>query len=247
MKFKRPSRRTTVTLFVVAVVSLLLDIAFGAFRVVRTDGGEEWQSVDTVALPAPSRDGDVPVETSIANRRSRREYGTEPLSRGDLGQLLWAAQGVTRRGSGYRAAPSAGALYPLKLYVVVGTPGVEELEPGIYRYRPRRHELAMGEAGDVQQELRRASLDQEFVAEAAVDLVVCAVDARTTAKYGQRGRQRYVPMEAGHVGQNVCLQAESLGLATVTVGAFNDDRVRKAVGAPADQRPLYVVPVGTRA
>jgi SagB-type dehydrogenase family enzyme len=247
MNFERPSRRTTVTLFVVAVVSLLLNVALGAVRIVRTDGGEEWQSADTVALPAPSLDGDVSVERSIANRRSRREYGTDPLSRRDLGQLLWAAQGVTRRVSGYRVAPSAGALYPLEVYVVVGTPGVEGLEPGVYRYRPRRHELAMGEAGDVQQELRRASVDQEFVATAAVDLVVCAVDARTTAKYGQRGRRRYVPMEAGHVGQNVYLQAESLGLATVTVGAFDDDRVREAVGAPADQRPLYVVPVGTRA
>jgi SagB-type dehydrogenase family enzyme len=244
MTLGRPSRRTTLTLLVVAVVSLLFDVVFGAFRIVRTDDDANFQATDTVSLPAPNRDGDVSVERAIANRRSRREYGADPLTQRELGQLLWATQGITDAQSGFRAAPSAGALYPLEVYVVVGTPGVEGIDPDVYRYSPEGHELAAGDAGDVQQELQRAALDQEFVGDAAIDIVVCAVDERTTAKYGPRGERRYVPMEVGHAGENVYLQAEALGLATVSVGAFNDDRVRDIVGAPSNQRPLYVVPIG---
>lgn len=247
MTLERPSRRTTLTVLVVVVISLLLDLAFGAFRLVRVDGDGGVQATDTVSLPPPNRDSDTSLEAAIANRRSRRTYGSASLSRQELGQLLWAAQGVTRGVSGYRTAPSAGARFPLEVYAVVGSATVDGVDAGVYRYLPGRHELAVGAAGDVRPALRRAAVDQAFVEEAAVDLVVCAVDARTTARYGQRGARRYVPMEAGHAGQNVYLQAESLGLATVTVGAFADDRVRTIVGAPSDQRPLYIVPVGTRA
>jgi SagB-type dehydrogenase family enzyme len=246
MDVERPSRRTVLTLVAVAVLSVLLDLALGAVRIVRTDGGRGWGTTESVPLPAPSDDGDLPVEAAIADRRSRREYADRALDRRELGQLLWAAQGVTERSSGFRAAPSAGALYPLELYVVVGTPGVSDLDGGVYRYRPGPHDLVPGESGDVQPELRAAAVDQAFVGAAAIDVVVCAVDERTTGKYGERGRRRYVPMEAGHAGQNLYLQAESLGLATVSVGAFDDDRVRELVGAPADRRPLYVFPVGGR-
>jgi SagB-type dehydrogenase family enzyme len=246
MTSKQPSRRTIITLLVVVGLSVLLDLVFGAFRIVRTDGGDEWQATDVVGLPSPSRDGEVSVEKAISNRRSRRAFGERPLSRADLGQLLWATQGITERTTGYRAAPSAGALYPLEVYVVVGSPGVEGVGSGVYRYDPERHALARGSTDSVQSELRAAALDQDPVGEAAVDVVVCAVDERTTRKYGERGRQRYVPMEAGHAGENLYLQAESLGLATVSVGAFDDDRVRSLLGAPAEQRPLYIFPVGGR-
>jgi len=243
----RPSKRTVLTLLAVGVSSLLMDLAFGAVRVVRTDDEDEWGVESTVPLPAPQQDGDVAVEAAIADRRSRREYGAGPLERSELGQLLWAAQGVTAQPSGFRAAPSAGALYPLEVYVVVGEQGVEGLESGVYRYRPGAHELERGATGDRQERLRSAALDQEFVEEAAIDLVVCAVDERTTGKYGERGRRRYVPMEAGHAAENVYLQAEALGLSTVSVGAFRDQQVRDVVDAPADQRPLYILPVGRRA
>ncbi|MFA9518655.1 SagB/ThcOx family dehydrogenase [Halopenitus sp. H-Gu1] len=246
MTIKLPSRRTVLTLLAVAGLSLVLALVFGAFRIVRTDGGNREQAVESVSLPTPSGESDVSVEEAIANRRSRREYDENALSRRELGQLLWAAQGVTERTTGYRAAPSAGALYPLEVYVVVGTPGVDDLGSGVYHYRPENHELARRKTGTVQSELRAAAVDQEFVEEAAIDIVVCAVDERTTGKYGERGRKRYVPMEAGHAGENLYLQAEALGLATVSIGAFSDDRVRDVVEAPSDQRPLYVFPVGGR-
>lgn len=246
MTIPRPSRRAVVTLVAVTVLSVVMDLVFGAFRIIRTGGGE-WDPVGSVPLPTPTPESDVSVEEAIAGRRSRREYGDGVLERSELGQLLWAAQGVTQRPTGYRAAPSAGALYPLEVYVVVGTPGVEGLESGIYHYRPARHELDSGPSGDFQERLRDAALDQDPVAEAAVDVVVCAADKRTTTKYGERGRRRYVPMEAGHAGENLYLQAESLGLATVSIGAFDDGAVRDIVGAPENQRPLYVFPIGRRA
>lgn len=246
MTIEQHFRRTILTLLVVTGLSLLLGLVFGAFRIIRTDGGKGWETAEAVPLPPPSGESDVSVEEAIANRRSRREYGEGPLSRRDLGQLLWAAQGMTTRTGDGRAAPSAGALYPLEVYVVVGTPGVEDLESGVYRYRPENHELVRGKTDSVQSELRAAAVDQEHVEEAAIDIVVCAVDERTTQKYGERGSERYVPMEAGHAGENLYLQAESLELSTVAIGAFSDDRVREIVDAPANQRPLYIFPVGER-
>jgi SagB-type dehydrogenase family enzyme len=248
MSLDRPSRRTIVTLVAVGILSLLVDIVVGAFRVVRTDGGGEGvtRSTASVSLPAPRQESDVSIERAIADRRSRREYADRPLGRRDLGQLLWAAQGVTAPRSGHRAAPSAGALYPLELYVVVGESGVAGIESGVYRYRPDRHDLVTLRSEDVQSQLQAAAVDQDHVGEAAVDVVICAVDERTTRKYGERGRLRYVPMEAGHAGQNLYLQAESLDLSTVAIGAFGDRRVRELVGAPSDQRPLYIFPVGVR-
>jgi SagB-type dehydrogenase family enzyme len=123
---------------------------------------------------------------------------------------------------------------------------VTDLDAGVYRYDHATHELALLARGDRQQALRAAAHGQEWVGEGAIDIVVCAVDERTTQKYGERGKRRYVPMEAGHVGENLYLQCESLDLAMVTVGAFRDARVRNVVAAPPDQRPLSVIPVGTR-
>lgn len=208
----------------------------------QTDGGLEPES--HVALPDPDGEGAMTVTRAIRNRRSRRDLESKPIDDGAFSRLLWAAQGVTGDESDFRAVPSAGATFPLEVYAVVGEPGVEFLEPGVYWYRPEGHELALLDEGDVQEELREATYDQAWVETAAVDLVVCAVDERTTREYGERGADRYVPMEAGHLSQNVYLVAEALGLATVAVGAFDDEGVRETVGAPEDQRPLYVLPVG---
>lgn len=249
---RRPSlsRRTILTVAAVLVLSAIVDLAVGVVRFVGDGGRPRWPAAQTdasaVSLPSPAEAGTVSVEAAIADRRSRRDYGDEPLSLAELSQLCWAAQGVTEPSTGYRAAPSAGALFPLELYVVIGSPGVEDVSTGVYRYDPDRHALDRGPSTDVQSALSDAAVDQTFVAEAAVDLVVCAVDERTTGKYGRRGSRRYVPMEAGHAAENVYLQAESLDLSTVSVGAFDDAAVRDLVGAPAEQRPLYVLPVGRR-
>jgi SagB-type dehydrogenase family enzyme len=246
MDSQLPSRRSVLVVLAVVVASLVVDLFLGAFRVVTRRDDVEWDAIAVAALPEPQRSGDLSIEGAIADRRSRRTYADDPLTRAELGQLLWAAQGVTERSSGHRAAPSAGALYPLELYVVVGEPGVSGLATGVYRYRPETHELARGSNENVQAALADAALDQRFVERAPVDIVVCGVDERTTGKYGTRGKRRYVPMEAGHAGENVYLQAEALGLSTVSIGAFRDDRILDIVGASSNQRPLYIFPVGKR-
>jgi len=193
---------------------------------------------DVIKLPAPLYDSDTSVEAALLDRRSVREYRDEPLTRGELSQLLWAAQGTTGRG---RTAPSAGGLYPLEVYVVVGN--VEGTAPGVYKYRPDGHELLKISAGDKRGELSDAALGQASVKNGAVDIVIAGVYERTTGKYGPSG-EKYVHMEAGHTSQNIYLQAASLHLGTVAIGAFLDDGVRKATGMRGEEQPLYVMPVG---
>lgn len=183
------------------------------------------------------------VEEAILRRRSRRSYTDEPLSLHDISQLVWAAQGITEPATGKRAAPSAGATYPLEVYVVVGTNGVTGLADGVYRYNPVKHQLENVLKGDLRSDLADAALGQDWVREAPVNIVIAAVYERTTGRYGDRGI-RYVHMEAGHVGQNLYLQAEARGLGVVVVGAFHDDQVQKLLRLPADEKPLYIIPVG---
>lgn len=194
----------------------------------------------TVRLPTPNPGGPVSLEDAIQRRRSVREFTDEPLSMEELGQLLWAAQGITSD-QGARAAPSAGGTYPLELYVAAGR--VTGLEPGVYHYHPQSHALELVATGDVRARLMEASLDQACVGAGAVDMIIAAVYERTMERYGERG-VRYVHLEAGHAAQNLCLQAVALGLGAVTVGAFSDEQVQGAVGLGADEEPLYVIPVG---
>ncbi len=203
---------------------------------------------NTVYLPLPHQVSNVTVEEAILWRRSLREYKDEPLTVTQLSMILWAAQGITDPAHRFRAAPSAGATYPLVLYVVVGNEGVllepgKYLRAGVYRYDVMKHALTLVRDGDLRGELAKASLNQPWVRDAPVDLVMCAVFERTTKVYGERG-VRYVYMEAGHAAQNVYLMATALGLGTVVVGAFHDDWVASVVKAGKDEAPLYVIPVG---
>jgi SagB-type dehydrogenase family enzyme len=246
------SRRTVgrLTAGATAAGSLLLGKALGAVSI-DSDAANRGTSENatTVGLPDPTTDGVVSVESALATRRSRRHYADSAVSLADFGQLLWAAQGITAARptrSDLRTAPSAGATYPLELYAVVGAPGVEGVSPGVYHHERSAHRLVQRREGEFRTELRRAGLDQRFLDAAPVSIVVTAVDARTVDRYGQRGKARYVPMEAGHVGENIYLQAEARDLATVAVGAFRDEQVRSLLDLSEDHRPLYVFPVGNR-
>ena len=198
----------------------------------------------TMKLPKPELEGTVSVEEALQGRRSVRRYKDDPLTLAEVSQLLWAAQGITDEARGYRTAPSAGALYPLEVTLVVGT--VTGLDPGVYKYDPREHELEKLDDGDKRAALADAALGQGSVRTGAVDIVFTAIYERVTGKYRERG-VRYTHMEAGHAAQNVYLQAESLGLGTVVIGAFDDDAVAKVVGTTDDrERPLYIMPVGRK-
>jgi len=196
-----------------------------------------------VYLPLPRLKGDITLEEAIALRRSIREYEEKPLALEQLAQILWAAQGITDVKREFRAAPSAGATYPLELYVVVGHKGVVNLEAGIYHYDPKAHVLKLLKHGDFRVKLYEACIRQTWVKQAPVVIVVTAVYERTTLRYGERGI-KYVHMEVGHVGQNIYLQATALGLGTVVVGAFYDEEVKKVLGLSEQENPLYVIPIG---
>jgi len=183
------------------------------------------------------------LEEAIARRRSVRDFTSEPISQSQLSQILWAAQGITDTSLRFRAVPSAGATYPLEIFVACGGNGVEEIGDGIYHYNIDNHALTLHHKGDVRIELARASLGQEFIYEAPVDIIICALPQRTTLGYGSRG-ERYVHIEVGHVGQNIYLQATALGLATVAIGAFYDEPVREVLRLDKQYKPLYIMPVG---
>jgi len=186
-------------------------------------------------LPPADVSGKMPLEQTIAMRRSIREFAAKALAPEQIGQLCWAGQGITDRSTGYRAAPSAGALYPVELYLVTGE--------GVYHYLPREHALETHLADDVRRPLQRASVDQESVGEAPLTVAIAAVVDRSARKY--RGRaERYCFIEAGHVAQNILLQATALQLGGVPVGAFDDEQAARALRLPKETRVLYLLPIG---
>ena len=193
-----------------------------------------------MSLPSPRQDDKLSVGAALQRRRSVREYASAPIALQAVSDLLWAAQGITSR-RGLRTAPSAGALYPLETYVVAGS--VADLDPAIYRYSPQQHALTTVVKGDRRQALLAAALGQDWVGQAPCALVICAVFLRTTRKYGDRG-VRYAHIEVGHAAQNVYLQAATLGLGTVIVGAFHDDEVRRVIAADPNESPLAIMPIG---
>ncbi len=198
------------------------------------------RSTDGISLSAPRQESGFSLERALSERRSIRDFGKAALTQEEVSQLLWAAQGITSR-DGLRTAPSAGALYPLELYLVVGM--VRDLDPGIYKYAPAGHKLMKIIAGDQRHQLASAAHGQDAVADAAAVLVFTAVERRTTRKYGSRG-VRYVHIEIGHASQNVFLQATALGLRTVVVGAFEDGAVGELLHLPEGEAPLYLMPLG---
>jgi SagB-type dehydrogenase family enzyme len=199
-------------------------------------------SDEFIKLPPPDLSGVLSVEDALIKRRSVRSFKQSPLSHGQLSQLLWAAQGITEQ-DGYRTVPSAGATFPIEVFAVVGTYSVKSLYEGVYHYDAKIHALRLHAQGDVRQSLSEAALGEESIATAPLDIVVCAIFQRTTSIYGKRG-ERYVHMEAGHVGQSIALQAVSLGLATVMIGAFHDEDVQKVLGLDEPVKPLYIIPTG---
>jgi SagB-type dehydrogenase family enzyme len=196
-----------------------------------------------IVLPEPRYESEISVEESILKRRSVRNYLDKSLELEEVSQLLWAAQGITDEKRKFRAAPSAGALYPLEVFIVVGN--VSSLENGIYKYNPFAHEIIMLKEGDYRDNLSFAALGQSCVKNGAISIVFVGVYDRITGKYGERGI-RYTYMEVGHAAENVYLQAEALGLGTVVVGAFLDDKVKEVMGMKEEETPLYILPVGKK-
>lgn len=196
-----------------------------------------------IKLPEPRYSGGISVEEAINRRRSVRDFTDEALTLAEVSQLLWACSGKTFDGTtgASRAYPSAGGLYPLEVYLVAGD--VERLEKGFYNYNWKDHSIRLVRSGDYQKDLSQAALDQRFVREAPICIIITALYERTGRIYGDRGIIRYVHMDSGHAAQNIYLEAVSLNLGAVAVGAFNDERVKRVLGLEREE-PLYIMPVG---
>ena len=220
------------------------------------DASTLFDTANIVSLPQPQIDVTVSVEKALNNRRSRRQFKDEEISLEELSQILWASYGITipvadnpsLRG-GLRTAPSAGALYPLEIYIVVGK--VRGIEPGVYKYLSQGHKIVRiangdGKDGkeDVRSALSSAALGQEMIKDAPVSLVYTAVPSRTTGRYGKRGQERYIFIESGHSAENVYLQVEALGLGTCAIGAFSDVGIAEILKLPREEEPLYIMPIG---
>jgi SagB-type dehydrogenase family enzyme len=194
-------------------------------------------------LPKPILKGEVSVEEAIKHRRTIRSYLSKALTLEQLSQIFWAAQGITEDGGYKRSAPSAGALYPLDIYAVVGDNGVRGLKAGIYHYDPDKHVAMLITEGDFRKDVARTALSQMWMARAPLNLVITSEYSRITSKYGTRG-EMYAMIEAGHVGQNIFLQAEALGLRVGIVGAFHDNDVIRVMKISRTHSPLLILPVG---
>lgn len=186
-----------------------------------------------IKLPAPKSKGEMSLEESIKKRKSIRSFKEKELTLEQISQILWSSQGLTH--GYYRAAPSAGAFYPLEVYIAKSD--------GVYRYVPEEHKLVTISSEDKRTPLALAALGQMFIARAPVVIVIAAVYSRTKGKYGERG-DRYVHIEVGHAAENIHLQAVSLGLGSVPIGAFWDEQVKRTLSLPKNHEPLYIIPVG---
>lgn len=190
---------------------------------------------ESLVLPQPVLRGERSLEEAMAARRSVRSFAERSLSQAEVGQLLWAAQGITNR-QGDRTSPSAGGLLPLETYVVS--------PDGVHHYEPRSHRLKRTAHGDRRLPLFQVALEQEPLRDAPVTFVLAAVYRRTARKYGDHRARRYVHLEAGHAAQNLLLQAVVLGLGAVVIGAFEDDEVQAVLSLPAEHQPVYLISVG---
>ncbi len=204
---------------------------------------KSYPKAEKIQLPKPEYSG-MTVEEALKKRRSIRNYSTKPISKEQLSQLLFAAQGVTGKmyGKALRTAPSAGALYPFEIYVVVNN--VQDLPRGIYHYSVLDHTIELVKAGDFRDQITDAGMKQETLGKSGATFILSAIFDRVRYKYGERG-MRYVYMEAGHISQNIYLQATSLGLGSVCAGAFLDEKVNQLIDVDGKKEAvIYLHPVG---
>lgn len=240
MKDKDVKLNNMPNLFMILLGVLLLFFVFG-----KNSNADEKSIVtgEAIKLSEPRHKGNVSVEQAIMERRSVRNFALEPLTMKEISQILWASGGATLDGitGPTRAYPSAGAIYPIEAYLVAGD--VTGLESGIYRYDWKNHSLVLHKKGDFRDVLANAALNQRMIKEAPATIVAASRYKKIERRYGERGALRYVSMDAGHLGQNVHLQAQSIGLGTVMVGAFTDNKVTEIIGLK-DEVPIYMMPIG---
>ena len=223
--------------FIIIIVGMLL-LFSSAFS---QENQKDFPMGTSIKLPEPSYKGKISLEEALSQRRSRRDLTSGSLTLNQVSQILWAAQGVTSK-RGFRTAPSAGALFPIEIYLVVEE--VDGLKSGLYHYIPDIHSLKGIKSGSLAESVSDAALGQKALTQAGIIVVITADVSRTAKKYEDRA-ERYVAEEVGAVAQNIYLQVESLGLATVLMGAFYDDKIQEALGIT--ETPFGIMPIGQSA
>jgi SagB-type dehydrogenase family enzyme len=197
-----------------------------------------------VSLPAPQLTGNLSVEAAIENRRSVRHYSNQSVTLDNVSQILWSAQGITNTQYQLRTAPSAGQVYPLEVYVIAG-PNVSGLQEGVYQYEPSNNTLEMFMNGDLRSDLSNIADGQLWVKQAPLDILITGDNQKMIDKYPDKDLStRFVDLEAGHAGENIYLQAESLGLVTVSLGSFDSNQLSQKFELPSNETPLYIFPIG---
>lgn len=233
----------SLTMVLVAVMGYL----FLLQNVLAETDGSETPDSSIVVLPPPNYDGSMSLEQAIFNRKATRNFSSSPLSLSEISQLLWAGGGKTVDGvtGATRSYPSAGGLYPIEHYLIAEN--VQGISPGIYHYKWKNHSIKLIQQGHFIDSIKKATFSSAFRnSDVPACIVSTAVYSRTTEKYGERGGERYVPMDMGGSGGNIFLQATVLRLGTVIIGAFDGNALKKMPGFSAKETPLYVMPVGKR-
>ena len=188
-----------------------------------------------IQLTDPNLTGKLSFEEALAKRRSVREFSTKDLKRTQIGQLAWAGQGVTDAQRGFRTAPSAESLYPMELYIAT--------KNGLFTYQPTEHSLTELSDQDIRSALARTTLTPEPVAMAPCSIIIAGSSRKIAARVGDKART-FVAMEAGHIAQNIQLQAVCMGLGSVPIAGLDPAAVRRVCPMPRGLEPLYVIPVG---
>ena len=225
---------------VISFVSLFLTFNFFC-QGEREKANMKISDSELIELPQPNFSGEISVEEALYKRRSIRNYTDAPLTISEISQILWSAQGITEKSYGLRTAPSAGALYPLEIYIAASN--VENLAPGLYKYKPQNHTIKKVSEGDKRIDISNAALRQDAIENSSATIIITAVYERTAVKYGNRA-ERYVHIEVGAAGQNIYLQSVSLGLGTVMIGAFKDIDLKDVLSLPKNENPLAIMPLG---
>ncbi len=201
------------------------------------------KTLRSISLPKIHHNG-FSLEESIANRRTTRIFSDMPLTLKQLAQILWAAQGITNRKTGQRAAPSAGRTYPIDLYISPNK--VEGISCGLYIYRPENHQLILHREGYYRDALYIAALEQQWVKNAAVVIIFVADPSKVAAKYGDESAEKSVYLEAGHISENIYLQATSMGLAVGAIGGFSQDIVDRVLSLDEKYKTVYINILGNK-
>ena len=226
-------KKTTATTILDLFASLFM--LFQPCMGLRSAQAQEANPKAAIDLPPPVFDGPMSLEKALLERRSVRAYKDEPLILADISQILWAAQGITETKRGLRTAPSARALYPLNLYLLVGK--VDGLPVGLYRYQPQGHKILKVNESDKKVELH-AAVGQAPIRGAAAVIVVTGISRASNA--------RWIYLEGGHAAQNILLQAHSRKIGAVVMGGFRDEDVRKVLNVPESEQPVYIIPMGRK-